>query len=193
MAATDYEALVKRLPEMAEAVNRFSSDTVQQKAFEVLLSKLGVETPRASATSPKSRARKSEKAAAGESVDGGAKLKGRKKHSAPSIVKDLNLRAGGKNPFNELVLEKQPRSNDERSLLAVHFLRDLPSVDKVSVDHVYTVYKHQGWKVPTNLRNQLQVIASTKGWLDTSDGDDIKVTVRGENHVEHDMKKQAAA
>lgn len=172
-------------------MNRFTSDTVQQKVFDLLLSKLGVEQPKTNGSGSGSRPRKKAVKAAPEN---GAKTKarGRKKGSVPNIVKDLNLRVGGKDAFGDLVKSKQPKSGEERSLLAIYFLRGLAAVKAVSADHVYTVYKYQGWKVPSNLRNQLQVISSTKGWLDTSDGSDIKLTVPGENYVEHDMAKPKA-
>jgi hypothetical protein len=192
MEAKEYEALVKRLPEVAEVVNRFKSDSVQQKAFELLLSKLGFEQGETGGRIPRPRARKAAKAppASLDNNGTGAKGKGRKKSSVPSLVKSLDLRPGGKSPFNDLVLEKQPKSNNEKSLLIVHFLRGFPGVDAVTLDHVFTVYRDQGWRVPANLRNQLQVMASTKGWLDTSEGSDIKVTVKGENYVNHDMPKK---
>jgi hypothetical protein len=194
MSTDDYEALVKRLPEVAEAVNRFKSDSVQERVFDLLLSKLGLAGNVTSAG--KERPRKRTKAAISKPAEDGApakpKAKGRARGSALSIVKDLNLRPGGKNPLKELVDAKQPKSNEERSLLALHYLRGQGALSSVGVDHVYTVYKDQGWKVPANLRNQLQVLSSTKGWIDTSDGADIKLTVKGENYVEHDMPNKKA-
>ena len=83
----------------------------------------------------------------------------------------------------------------ERSLVAVNWLSRIAEVPAVNLDMVYTCYKDRGWRIPSNLRNALALTAYKKGWLDTSDMDNLKVAVHGENHVEHDLPaaKKASA
>jgi hypothetical protein len=113
--------------------------------------------------------------------------KARGKKSAPSIAKDLNLRPPGKQGFPEFAAGKKPKSHQERMLCATYYLKHVLHLESVSLDHVYTCFKQQGWRVPSDLRNALQLVASRKGWLDTSDMEDIRVTTTGENFVEHDL------
>jgi hypothetical protein len=57
----------------------------------------------------------------------------------------------------------------------------------VTSNHVFTCYRDQQWPVPTDIANSLARTASRKGFLDTSDLDDIKVEPRGTNHVERGL------
>jgi hypothetical protein len=109
-----------------------------------------------------------------------------------SIVKDLNLKPSGKKSFSDFVSAKQPSSNAEKCLVAVHYLTNVLGV-KAGANHVFTCFKVQGWRVPANLPNALQWTASQPGWLDTRNMSDIKVTTHGDNHVEHDMPKKIVA
>ncbi len=43
------------------------------------------------------------------------------------------------------------------------------------------------WRLPSNLRNNLQKTAFTKGWLDTTDTDKITITPQGLNFVEREL------
>jgi len=58
------------------------------------------------------------------------------------------------------------------------------------VDHIYTCFKEATWKVPPNLANSLAVTANRKGWSNTEDTRDLRVTVSGENLVEHDLPRK---
>jgi hypothetical protein len=45
------------------------------------------------------------------------------------------------------------------------------------------------WKLPGDLRNSLQKVAYMKGWLDTKDTDDIRLTPQGLNFVDLDLPR----
>jgi hypothetical protein len=79
-------------------------------------------------------------------------------------------------------------------LVAVYWLAKESGLSSgITVDHINTCYQGAGRKRPSNLRNALAVTAMKKGWLDTSDGSDIKLTVPGEDFVVHELppkKKQ---
>jgi hypothetical protein len=65
--------------------------------------------------------------------------------------------------------------------------KSIIAMDKsLNLSAVYTFFKTLGWPVPSDLRNTLQQ-AGTKGWLDTKDSEDIKLTAMGENLVEHTL------
>jgi hypothetical protein len=59
-------------------------------------------------------------------------------------------------------------------------------MDAVTVGHVYTFFKELNWPTPSDLVNTLQQ-AGTEGWLDTADAEDLKVTTRGENLIDHQL------
>ena len=123
---------------------------------------------------------------------GGGDSSARTKATPPSIVKDLNLKPQGKESFADFIKKKEPTSQHAQCLVA-YYLRNTAAVKAVGTDHVYTCFKVAGWRVPANLRNVMQVAASTKGWLDTSNMSDIKVTIHGDNYIEHDLKPKSSA
>ena len=83
-----------------------------------------------------------------------------------------------------------PSSNMERNLLFVYFLENTAKVKPITIDHVFTCYRNiMGLKVPKSLEQSLTDTSGRKGWIDTSSQDDLKLTVPGLNHLEHDMKQ----
>ena len=139
-------------------------------------------------TSAKSSSRKTP-AATGGGGDGGAAKK-RSLARAPKMVNDLNLRPKGKPSLQEFMGAKALKSQDDKNAAVIYYLKSEIGVEKVSADHVFSAYREMkaDWKLPSNLRNSLQVTKSTTGWIDTSDMDDIKITASGTNHVEHDLR-----
>jgi hypothetical protein len=110
-----------------------------------------------------------------------------KAKSGATIIKNLNLRPKGKISFKDFVAEKRPPANLQKCTVAVYHLQHKLGLKGIGVNHVFTCYKEVGWRVPPNLSNTLSVIASIRGWLDTSNKEDIKTTTHGENLVEHDL------
>jgi hypothetical protein len=110
----------------------------------------------------------------------------KKSKTGPSLVKDLNLRPSGKETFEQFVRGKKPSSNQEKCLVAAYYLK-YSLKGKADVNSIYTCFKFAHWRVPADLENTLCVIATQKGWLDTTDLKDIKIPTLGENYVEHDL------
>jgi hypothetical protein len=119
-------------------------------------------------------------------VQGGSTTS-KSKPTSLSLLKDLNLKPQGKKSFMEFAAAKQPSSHYEKCLVAAYYLRTILGIDQISADHVFTCFKVAGWRVPADLKNTMQVAASTRGWLDTKSVTDIKVTIHGDNYVEHDL------
>lgn len=111
----------------------------------------------------------------------------RRRATTPSVNKELNLRPSGKQAFTAFVDEKQPANNHDRNVVCVYWLREIAGRSAVSRDDVYTCYREiKAWKVPTDISNTLQQTGS-KGWLDTSNADDIKLMSGAVNRVEHGL------
>lgn len=113
--------------------------------------------------------------------------KGSKKR-ALSIDKDLNLRPDSADSLEAFVDKKRPTSNIVKNVVCVYYLEKHLNMEKVTANQVLTCYKSLSWRVPADIANTLQQ-AGSKGWLDTSDSENILLTTLGENLVEHDLPK----
>lgn len=111
---------------------------------------------------------------------------GKKAKSVISMDKSLNLSPSGKQSAIEFANQKKPSSAEQKCVVACYYLRDVIEIDAIAVGGVFTFFKTVGWKIPADLRNTLQK-AGSRGWLDTAQGDDIKITSMGDNLVEHDL------
>jgi hypothetical protein len=107
-----------------------------------------------------------------------------------SLVKDLDLKPSGRKSFADFVNEKSPSSLAEKCVTCVYYMINELNQGPVSVNHVFTCFKHIGWRLPPDLAGVLYWTASQKGWLDTANMSDIKVTISGDNLIEHDLSKQ---
>ena len=126
-----------------------------------------------------------------DSKEGGPR-KARGRTGSPSLVRDLSLRPKGKQAFMEFVEEKQPRNHFEKQAVVVYWLEKIASMQEgITVDHVNTCYVTAKWKRPARFEANLSLTAARKGWIDTSDGSNIRITVSGEDFVVHDLPTTA--
>lgn len=126
-------------------------------------------------------------------VAGVAPLKTKSQKKSKSIIamdKSLNLSPTGKQSALEFASDKAPSNAQEKCVVAVHYLRDVIELQSISVQAVLTFFKTVQWPPPTDLKNKLQQ-AGSKGWLDTANSEDIKLTTLGERLVEHDLSAKA--
>jgi hypothetical protein len=124
--------------------------------------------------------------------NGKPRKSGRRGTSSPSIVRDLSLRPDGKQSFMDFADEKRPRSHFEKQAVAVYWLsKSFGMQQGITIDHINTCYVGANWKRPANFENSVQVSATRKGWIDTSDGSDIRITVPGEDVVVHDLPSKS--
>ena len=186
---TKFDHLLQTLPEIAKAVNGFSSEAAQMKVLDALLGALEVPVHQRSqggASESRSENDGTPRAARAKRATG-------KKDPDPKILPDLNLRPSGKVALKDFVAEKAPKSNEMLYAVIVHYLQHVLSVKSVSIDHIYTAIKHLGdRKVSTRLRTVVSNSAKEKGWLNTSNLDAIRTTVNGDNMVEHDLPAKKA-
>lgn len=122
--------------------------------------------------------------------------KGRKRKggtATPTLVKDLDLTGGKTNKsLRDFYKQYVPENNMENNLVFAYYLQHEIDLSPISVDHIFTCYRHIGsLKVPKALPQSLVDTANRKGWLDTNSLSDIKVPISGFNHIEHDMKKSS--
>lgn len=198
MTEARLDALLNRIEKIAKAVNSFSSDAVQQRAFDTLIAAFDSDlAPSKSAPPPNAPTVPTADAqpAQTEKKRGGGSSKKKREtpaaKSAPKIIRDLNLRPAGKPSFDDFVAEKQPRDNQEKFLVAIYYLEQIAGIQPVSDAHVGTVFRMTGgWREPGNLGSGLRMTAHRKNTIDTSDLEDLKTTPHGRNFVEHDLPHQ---
>jgi len=139
MAEQEVDALLERMPKIAEAVNSFKSEAVQQAALSALIGAFEAKFIKVvSHNSPPRLDEVSSSAVITEGVEdvggseertpveGGAKktrrTKGGASYSPVQVVRDLNLRPNGSASFDEFVKQKNPSDNQEKFAVAVYYL-----------------------------------------------------------------------
>lgn len=111
--------------------------------------------------------------------------------SQPGIVKDLDLsgKAKGVERLKDFYASFTVSSNQERNLVFMYYLQHKIEVSAITPNHIFTCYRDVGVKVPTALVQSLRDTSNRRGWLDTGNTNDLKVTTPGMNHLEHDLAK----
>lgn len=114
---------------------------------------------------------------------------------SPKLVTDLDL-SGGKKGENlrKFYAKYNAKTNMERNLVFVYYLQHSLELKSINCDHIFTCYRDiTKLKVPTALYQSLIDTSKNKGWLNTKSMDNIKVTIKGINYIEHDMPKVGVA
>lgn len=106
-----------------------------------------------------------------------------------SMLTDLNLRPTGKKSLEDFYNSFVVKSNMEKNITILYYLKRVLELDNVGVNHFYTCYKKIGSKIP-NIYQGLIDTKNRKGWVDTNNMEDLKVAISGENYIEHEAPKK---
>ena len=113
-----------------------------------------------------------------------------KTKKAPGLLKNLDLSGGSDKPsLKEFYGRYDHKSNFERNLIFTYYLKEELEIEKVTLDHIFTCYRHVGQKIPKALEQGMRDTAKAKAWVDIDNVEDIKVPIAGMNHIEHDLPK----
>lgn len=117
----------------------------------------------------------------------------KKKVGTPQMVNDLNLSGvGGAPSLRDFYANYKSTTNFLRNVIFIYYLQNKLGLKAITVNHVFTCYRNiPGVKIPGNLIQSLYDTKARQGWVDTTSLEDLKLTVHGVNHLEHDMKKDA--
>lgn len=129
--------------------------------------------------------------AASKPTTSSAKKRG--KPPSYSFVKELNLYPNGKPSLREFFNQKDPKSQQERITVVLYYLYRMLETPKITCHHLFTALKEVGVRIPQFLPQTLHNISNRKGWIDSSNTDDLKTTVPGDNFVEHDLPHRDGA
>jgi hypothetical protein len=186
---TSLDALLAKMPQIAEAVGKFP-EAVQQQAFDALMAEAtgGTTTATKRTTDTSGETKSTRKGTTTRKKANGEGAAAPRRSGGPKQLRDLDLTPSGKVSFIDFVNEKQPKTNHDRNVVSVYYFDRVLEVGAVTDDHVYTCYRDMGWRLPSpNLNNGLSLTSSRKRFIDTSDNKNITLTSKGLNYVEHDL------
>ncbi|MCR4313292.1 MAG: hypothetical protein NUV58_03525 [Candidatus Roizmanbacteria bacterium] len=116
---------------------------------------------------------------------------GNKRKESYNLVTNLDLLAkGNQKALKDFYAEKAPSNAMEKNAVFVYYLQKEAKVPAITVNHVYTCYKHVNVPVPKAFRQSLADTSSKKGWIDTRSMEGITIPTLGENFVEHELGKK---
>lgn len=209
-----FRQLLAVMPEIAEAINIFDSEAAQLKALEVLIQAVvtdkGISPPGPSKsttvlTSSRPPEYGSDQAiivsstprAELESGTAASTSKIRKPRRGATkksfnIVRNLNFAPEGKQSLADFVSTKKPRTKHEMNLAACYYLKEMMEIEGITVGHVLAVYQACSWSASPQPDTSLRKTASQMGWIDTANGNDMKVAWSGENYIQTKMPSSAS-
>lgn len=118
-----------------------------------------------------------------------------KKTESDSVKLDnnLNLRPNGKESLIAFNSKFQDPSVKESFLIFVYYLEKILGQTSIGLDQIYTCFKETNVRPPNFFRQTVTNIKNEKGWINSSDMNNLKLTQRGTNHIEFDIKKSNGA
>lgn len=190
MAEKELNELLKRMGEIAKAVNAFTSESVQQSAFAALVDAFGGSSENGSVSSAPAAdsggKKPASKPAARVKTNNASISKGKAK-----VDSEVNLRPQGKTSFVDFISEKRPASNQDKFAVVVFYLEQIAEIPAITLAHIGFVFRvTRGWREPANLDVAVRVAVTRKATIDVSDMNDIKTTPQGRNFVEHDLPSE---
>ncbi len=117
------------------------------------------------------------------------KVKSNAKSTSFSLVASLNLNPQAQKSLKSFFSEFITKTFLDKNLLFIYYMERILKITDIGINHVYTCYKNVGEKVPGNLYQSLVDTKNLKGWIESKDINNLKITIAGENHVEHDYPR----
>jgi hypothetical protein len=106
---------------------------------------------------------------------------------APTFLNDLDL-TKAKKPLDDFIAQKSPGDVIDKYLVVAFWLQKYMDVEEVTVDHIYTVFDHLGWKgeMPVKPGKPLADLKSKRHVLVREEGAaGYKLNFKGEQYVEN--------
>ena len=108
---------------------------------------------------------------------------------ADSPKLDKYLDTSGLGPFYG---KYAPKNNAEKILIFLKFIVDELSIESPNTDQVYTCFKATGDKIPKAFAQAFYDTSSKLGYIDFRSPTDLPITIAGDNHFNHSLKKKGA-
>ena len=108
---------------------------------------------------------------------------------ADSPKLDKNLDTSGLGAFYG---QFTPKNNAEKVLIFLKFLTESLRIESPNTDQVYTCFKATGDKIPKAFAQAFYDTSSKLGYIDFRSPTDFPITISGDNHFNHKLKKKPA-
>lgn len=144
----------------------------------------GADSDEQSTPAPKSRARRrpaAKKKANGDESGIGVVA------DSPKLDKSLDTSGLG-TFYGQFV----PKNNAEKILIFLKFMTESLNIESPNTDQVYTCFKATGDKIPKAFAQAFYDTSSKLGYIDFRSSTDLPITIAGDNHFNHTMKRKAA-
>lgn len=105
-----------------------------------------------------------------------------------TYLTEFDFRPSNNEALKDFFGKYKTSSNFEKNLVFIYYLQEVLKVSEITVDHVYSCYRYLNLKIPSLIQSLIDT-KKAKGWIDTSDTNDMKVTRTGINFLEHEMPK----
>jgi hypothetical protein len=106
----------------------------------------------------------------------------------PIYLSDFDFRPSHKESLREFYTKYKASSNMENNLIFNYYLQEILALNDISINHIYSCYRHLGLKIP-QFPQTLADTKARKGWIESANSSDLKVTREGINYLEHEMAK----
>lgn len=169
------------MAEIDASLNKLESVEDRIRVLKYFYDKLGIVAPNAEQEQADPPAKRKPRRKANST--------GSKKRSTtgqPKLLKEFDS-----STFKDLVSERKPRTLEEKCTAAIYYTTRKKE-QECTVDHVYTCFKEVDWRLPADLPNAIQR-AGSKGWVDSTNSEDLKIVFRGENLIEHELPRPEKA
>ena len=108
---------------------------------------------------------------------------------ADSPKLDKNLDTSGLGAFYGKYV---PKNNAEKILIFLKFMTEDLKISNPNTDQVYTCFKATGEKIPKEFAQAFYDTSSKLGYIDFRSSTDMPITIAGDNHFNHTLKKKGA-
>jgi hypothetical protein len=79
-------------------------------------------------------------------------------------VLELDFKVGTV-PLRTYLEQKNPPSHSRKCLLIAAWLKANLSIDDITMDHIYTAYRHMGWTSPKDITSPVRGMKKQNGWF----------------------------
>jgi len=105
-----------------------------------------------------------------------------------TYLTDYDFRPSGVEGTKEFYEKYKSISNMENNLIFAYYFQEIRKEKEISTDLIYSAYRHVGLKIPSFPQSLIDTKAR-KGWIDTANMHELKVTRAGINFMEHEIGK----
>lgn len=101
----------------------------------------------------------------------------------PTYLSNFDFNPTGKPSLKEFIVRYNPKTNLERNLVFIQYLQTVTETSDVNVNHVFSCYRHLNEKLPM-FPSTLTDTKKLKGWIETSDMNNLIVVRAGWNYLQ---------